>query len=77
MAVLGLVRTEGEPEEIGAVIERIERAAKFMPEDHIALSPRRSFVNVSGRPVGEQLQEQHRTLLRTSEVVQQFWGLEL
>jgi 5-methyltetrahydropteroyltriglutamate--homocysteine methyltransferase len=77
MAVLGLVRTEGEPEEIGAVIERIERAARFMLEDHIALSPRRSFVNVPGRPVSAQLQQQHHTLLRTSEVVQQFWGLEL
>jgi 5-methyltetrahydropteroyltriglutamate--homocysteine methyltransferase len=77
MAVLGLVRTDGEPEEIGAVIERIERAARVTQEDHLALSPCRSFVNVPGHPVSAQLQQQHHTLLRTSEVVQQFWGLEL
>lgn len=77
MAVLGLVRTAGEPEEIGVIIGRIEQAAMFTQEDHLALSPRRAFVNLSTRPVASQLKDQEHSLLRTSEAVQQFWGLEL
>jgi 5-methyltetrahydropteroyltriglutamate--homocysteine methyltransferase len=77
MAVLGLVRTDGQPEDIGDIIDRIERAAKLAQEDHLALSPRRSFFNDAARPLGAQLKQQEESLLRASEVVQQFWGLEL
>lgn len=77
IAVLGLVRNDGEPEEIGAVIERIDKAARMTEEQNLALSPRREFCNAPGQDVAAQLQTQHRSLLRVSEVVQQFWGLEL
>lgn len=77
MAVLGLVRSDDEPEEIGAVIDRVDKAARMAEEHNLALSPRRGFCNAPGRDVAAQLQTQHRSLLRVSEVVQQFWGLEL
>jgi 5-methyltetrahydropteroyltriglutamate--homocysteine methyltransferase len=77
MAVLGLVRTEGRPEEIRAVIDRIEQAARMTAEENLALSPRAALVNVPGQPVAAQLKAQQEILTRTSEVAQQFWGLEL
>jgi 5-methyltetrahydropteroyltriglutamate--homocysteine methyltransferase len=77
MAVLGLVRTEGTAEEIGQVIDRVEQAARKTSEDQLAVSPRRAFRLKPGRRLEEQLEAQHRSLLRASEVVQQFWGLEL
>lgn len=77
MAVLGLVRTDGEPEEIGDVIRRVELAARQAPEENLALSPRKGFANIAGHAVDADLAAQKRCLIRASEVVQQFWGLEL
>ena len=77
MAVLGLVRTDAEPEDTGAVLDRVDRAVEKSSPEQLALSPRRSFFNVAGQSADAQQKLQHRALLRASEAVQQFWGLEL
>jgi len=77
MATLGLVRTESDPEGIGELIARLEKAAGAVPEERLALSPRRGFRNTPGLTAEEAQSAQRRTLVRASEVVQQFWGLEV
>jgi 5-methyltetrahydropteroyltriglutamate--homocysteine methyltransferase len=74
MAVLGLVQSNGQPDEIATLIERIEQAARCAPEENLALSPCRGFDNRPGVPVAADMQRQLRALDRTSEAVQQFWG---
>lgn len=75
-AVLGLVSTTGKPEEIGDLIGRLEDAARHTAEENLAVSPSRSFSN-AGQSAEAALAAQKRVLVRTSEVVQQFWGLEV
>ena len=77
VAVLGLVRTEAEPEGINELIGRLERAACYTDERNLALSPRRGFGNPPGSSAEAMLAAQRETLVRASEVVQQFWGLEV
>jgi 5-methyltetrahydropteroyltriglutamate--homocysteine methyltransferase len=74
MAVLGLVQSNGQPDEVGSLIERIEQAAQCTPEENLALSPRQGFHNRPGVPAAADMERQLRTLDRTSEAVQQFWG---
>jgi methionine synthase II (cobalamin-independent) len=76
MAVLGLVRSQGEPDEVGSVLDRVEQAARSTDQQTLALSPRRGFFNVPGQSAADQLKAQRRALLRLSEAVQQFWGFE-
>jgi 5-methyltetrahydropteroyltriglutamate--homocysteine methyltransferase len=76
VAVLGLVRNR-DPEDVGTVIGRIEQAARYTPEETLALSPRRGFINSAASAADRELDAQRQTLIRASEVVQQFWGLEL
>jgi methionine synthase II (cobalamin-independent) len=75
-AVLGLIRTSGALQELGDLFGRIDQAAKHTAEENLAVSPSRSFSN-AGQSADAALVAQRRVLVRASEVVQQFWGLEV
>jgi 5-methyltetrahydropteroyltriglutamate--homocysteine methyltransferase len=72
--VLGLVSTKtGALEDAAHLQQRIEAAAKFMPLDHLALSPQCGFASVdTGNPISEAQQEAKLRLV--VDVAKQVWG---
>jgi 5-methyltetrahydropteroyltriglutamate--homocysteine methyltransferase len=76
IAALGLVSTDSEPQAVGPLIERIEEASCHTDESNLGLSPRRGFANDSRHNPEVCARLQRRSLERTTEVVQQIWGLE-
>jgi len=72
--VLGLVSTKsGAMEDRNALIARIHAAAKFMPLDHLALSPQCGFARVdTGNPISPQQQEAKLKLV--VDVAKEVWG---
>jgi len=76
IAALGLVSTDKDPEEPGELLSRFDQAAARTDERNLAISPRRGFTNDPQRTPEASLALQRRSLQRTTEVVQQIWGLE-
>ena len=72
--VLGLVSTKtGVLEDAAAIGARIEAAARFMPLDHLALSPQCGFASADiGNPLSQQ--EQEAKLRLVVGVAAQVWG---
>ncbi len=72
--VLGLVSTKtGTLEDRAALARRIEAASKFMPLDHLALSPQCGFASVDiGNPLSQEQQEAKLKLV--ADVARDVWG---
>jgi len=72
--VLGLVSTKTpELESADGLVKRIEEAAKFMPKDHLCLSPQCGFAStVAGNPVTPE--DEQKKLALIVDVAKKVWG---
>jgi 5-methyltetrahydropteroyltriglutamate--homocysteine methyltransferase len=72
--VLGLVSTKtGHLEDPGAVMERIEQAARYVPLDQLALSTQCGFSSTAaGNPITES--EQRQKLSLVADIAGRVWG---
>lgn len=72
--VLGLVSTKTPAlESADGLVERIEEAAKYVPKEHLCLSPQCGFAStVAGNPVT--LEDEQKKLGLVVEVAKKVWG---
>jgi 5-methyltetrahydropteroyltriglutamate--homocysteine methyltransferase len=77
IAVLGLVSSQSEPEDVGDIIARVDQAAAQTDVANLAVGPRTGFRNDPGLSIEAALSLQRRSLERAADVVFQVWGPEL
>jgi 5-methyltetrahydropteroyltriglutamate--homocysteine methyltransferase len=72
--VLGLVSTKTPAlESAEGLVRRIDEAAKYVPKEHICLSPQCGFAStVAGNPVT--LEDEKKKLALVVEVAKKVWG---
>src|SRR5262249_10139776 len=72
--VLGLVSTKTpELENAAALTKRIEEAAKYLPKEHLCLSPQCGFAStVAGNPVT--VEDERKKLALIVDVAKRVWG---